>query len=117
MEIIVKAGLKMLELDMSTGTGEATYETEEINGYLEAICFETENELALVIDSVNMPGLRILDLRTRWRYFTPRISPNDSEGNRFNFGAQRIALLGPLRINISGAVGKEAKIKILYSEV
>ena len=101
--------------DLSTGTGEGVLETEELNGYIESIAFETEQEVELLVETEGMMGEPILNLRTANRYFTPRISPTDSEGNRFNYGAQKIAVKGKLLIGIKGSAGKQAKLRLLIT--
>ena len=108
--------LKEVMLNLSTGTGEGVLETEDLNGYIESIAFDTEQEVELLVETTGMLGEPILNLRTASRYFTPRISPTDSEGNRFNYGAQKIALLGPLRVSIKGSPGKQAVMRILLSD-
>ena len=116
-EFILKTeSLKEVTLKLSTGTGEGVLETDDLNGYIESIAFDTEQEVDLLVETDSMLGEPILNLRTSTRYFTPRISPTDSEGNRFNYGAQKIALLGPLRIRIKGMAGKQAVMRILLSD-
>lgn len=116
-EFILKTeSLREVILNLSTGTGEGVLETEELNGYIESIAFDTEQEVDLLVENKEMLGEPILNLRTATRYFTPRISPTDSEGNRFNYGAQKIAILGPLIIRIKGSAGKKAIMRIIMSD-
>lgn len=113
---LVTTSLKRIDLKLSTGTGEGTLETEDITGYIESIAFDTPSEARLLVETPGMLGTPILDLLTNTRYFTPRISPNDAAGDRFNFGAQKIAIDGPLIITVKGVPGTTSRMSILISD-
>ena len=115
MEMIFN-NLKAYDFELSTGTGIGELETEELKGYIESIAFESEQEVDLLIETPGMLGTPILNLKTPSRYFTPRISPTDSEGSRFNYGSQKIAILGSLIIRIKGSVGKMARLRVILTE-
>lgn len=108
--------LKAYDFELSTGTGIGTLETEELTGYIESIAFETEQEVELLVETPSMMGTPILELSTPSRYFCPRTPSHDYEGNRFNYGAQKIALLGPLLIRVKGGAGKVARLRIILTE-
>jgi hypothetical protein len=107
---------KLIELDLNTGIGEATFETEEIGGYIEQIVISAPEKIGLTIEAPEHLGFPIYyNTSIAKDFFILRKIASDEQGNIFNYSHEKILCLGNLNVTIKGRAGVPVKIKIYCS--
>jgi hypothetical protein len=107
---------KLIDLDLTTGTGEATFETEEIGGYIEQIVISSPEKIGVEISAPEHLGFPIyFNNNIAKDFFVLRKIASDEQGNLFNYSQEKIIVLGNLNITIKGRAGVPVKIKIYSS--